>query len=162
MIPSWRQLVQVGQSWVKLILLGLFCPLAWRHYPLIISMTEAELPERNARQDVHRQAAERLALMGRAVSVSQSWSGLRSSQSQTHGCCQRSGFAAVVPTRPARFLLGGFATSSAPAFPCSCAAASVAAAAVRGSEVDYRCDATRDKTHYLRVFALYYSCTTVY
>ena len=59
---------------------------AWRHHPLILSVTEAELPERNARQDIHRQAAERLALMGRAVSVSQSLSGLRSSQSQPHGC----------------------------------------------------------------------------
>lgn len=42
----------------------------------------------DARQNIHRQAAERLALMGRAVSVSQSLSGLRSSQSQPHGCCQ--------------------------------------------------------------------------
>lgn len=33
-----------------------------------------------------RKAAERLAMMGRAVSVSQSLSGLRSSQSQPHGC----------------------------------------------------------------------------
>ena len=61
---------------------------AWRHHPLMLSMTEAELPERNAQQDIHRQAVERLALMGRAVSVSPSLSGLRSSQSQTHGCCQ--------------------------------------------------------------------------
>lgn len=113
----------------------------------------------NARQEIHRQAAERLALMGRAVSVSPSLSGLRSSQSQPHGCCQRSGYAAVEPTRPAKFVLGGFATSSAPAFPSSCAAAAAAAAAVRGSEVVYRCDATRDKTYRLRIFALYYSCT---
>ena len=109
------------------------CP--WRHHPLILSMTEAELPERNARQDIHRQAAERLALMGRAVSVSQSLSGLRSSQSPPHGCCQRSGYAAGVPTRPATSVLGGFATLSAPAFPSSCAAATAAAAAVRGSEI---------------------------
>lgn len=124
-------------------------------------MTEAELPERNARQDIHRQAAERLALMGRAVSVSQSLSGLRSCQSQPHGCCQRSGYAAGEPTRPATSVLGGFATSSAPAFPSSCAAATAAAAAVRGSEVDYRCAAYRDKEHHLRIFALNYSCSIV-
>ena len=97
-------------------------------------MTEAELPERNARQDIHRQAAERLALMGRAVSVSQSLSGLRSSQSQPHGGYQRSGCAAGVPARPAKSVLGGSATSSAPAFPSSCAAAT-AAAAVHGSDI---------------------------
>ena len=113
----------------------------------------------DARQDIHRQAAERLALMGRAVSVSQSLSGLRSSQSQPHGCCQRSGYAASVPTRPAKSVLGGFATSSAPAFPSSCAAATAAAAAVRGSEVNYRCAATIDKTHHLRLLSLYYSYT---
>ena len=122
-------------------------------------MTEAELPERNARQDIHRQAAERLALMGRAVSVSQSLFGLRSCQSPPHGCCQRSGYAASVPTRPAKSVLGGFATSSAPAFPSSCAAAPAAAAAVRGSEVDYHCAAIRDKAHHLRLFALNYSCS---
>ena len=82
------------------------------------------IPERNARQDIHRQAAERLALMGRAVFVSQSLSGLRSSQSQPYGCFQRSGFAAGEPARSAISVLGGFATSSAPAFPSSCAAAS--------------------------------------
>ena len=32
MIPSWRQLVQVGQSWVKLILVGLFCPRVWQEF----------------------------------------------------------------------------------------------------------------------------------
>ena len=32
MIPSWRQLVQVGQSWVKLIIVGLFCPLVWQEF----------------------------------------------------------------------------------------------------------------------------------
>ena len=32
MIPSWRQLVQVVQSWVKLILLGLFCPLVRQEF----------------------------------------------------------------------------------------------------------------------------------
>ena len=122
-------------------------------------MTEAELPERNARQDIHRQAAERLALMGRAVSVSQSLPGLRSCQSQPHGCCQRSGYAASIPTRPAKSVLGGFATSSAPAFPSSCAAAPAAAAAVRGSEVDYHCAAIRDKAHHLRLFALNYIST---
>ena len=67
----------------------------------------------NARQDVHRQAAERLALMGGAVSVRQSLPGLRSCQSQPHGCCLMSGFAAVAPTRPANSVLGGSATSSA-------------------------------------------------
>ena len=67
----------------------------------------------DARQDIHRQAAERLALMGRAVSVSQSLPGLRSCQSLPHGCCLMSGFAAVVPTRPANSVLGGSATSSA-------------------------------------------------
>ena len=122
-------------------------------------MTEAELPERNARQDIHRQAAERLALMGRAVSVSQSLSGLRSSQSQPHGCLQRSGYAAVEPTRPVISVLGGCATSSAPAFPSSCAAATAAAAAVRGSEVVLRCATIRDKTHHLRLLSLYYSYT---
>ena len=70
-----------------------------------------------------------------------------------------SGFAAVVPTRPAISVLGGSATSSAPAFPSSCAAATAAAAAVRGLEVDYRCAATIDKTHHLRLLALYYSYT---
>ena len=113
----------------------------------------------NARQDIHRQAAERLALMGRAVSVSQSLPGLRSCQSQPHGCCQRSGYAASVPTRPAKSVLGGFATSSAPAFPSSCAAATAAAAAVRGSEIDYRSAAIRNKAHHLRISVLYYSCT---
>ena len=63
------------------------------------------------------------------------------------------------PTRPAKFVLGGFATSSAPALPSSCAAATAAAAAVRGSEVDYRCAATIDKTHHLRLLSLYYSYT---
>ena len=122
-------------------------------------MTEAELPERNARQDIHRQAVERLALMGRAVSVRQSLSGLRSSQSQPHGCLQRSGYAAVEPTRPVISVLGGCATSSAPAFPSSCAAATAAAAAVRGSEVNNSCANTIDKTHHLRIFALNYSST---
>ena len=120
---------------------------AWRHHPLMLSMTEAKLPVKSARQDIHRQAAERLALMGREVSVSQSLPGLRSCQSLPHGCCQRSGYAAVEPTRPAKSVLGGFATSSAPAFPSSCAAATAAAAAVRGSEVVNRCDATKDKTN---------------
>ena len=32
LIPSWRQLVQVGQSWVKLILVSLFCPLVWQEF----------------------------------------------------------------------------------------------------------------------------------
>ena len=63
------------------------------------------------------------------------------------------------PTRPAKSVLGGCATSSAPAFPSSCAAATVAAAAVRGSEVNYRCAATIDKTHHLRLLSLYYSYT---
>ena len=97
--------------------------------------------------------------MGRAVSVSQSLPGLRSCQSLPHGCCQRSGYAASVPTRPANSVLGGSATSSAPAFPSSCAAATAAAAAVRGSEVDYHCAAIRDKAHHLRLFALNYIST---
>ena len=97
--------------------------------------------------------------MGRAVSVSQSLFGLRSCQSPPHGCCQRSGYAAVEPTRPAKSVLGGFATSSAPAFPSSCAAATAAAAAVRGSEIDYRSAAIRNKAHHLRISVLYYSCT---
>ena len=97
--------------------------------------------------------------MGRAVSVSQSLSGLRSSQSQPHGCYKRSGYAAAVPARPAKFVLGGFATSSAPAFPSSCAVATATAAAVRGSEVDYRCATTIDKAYHLRKSVLYYSCT---
>ena len=101
----------------------------------------------------------RLSSSGRAVSVSQSLPGLRSCQSQPHGCCQSSGYAAGVPTRPAISVLGGCATSSAPAFPSSCAAATAAAAAVRGSEVDYRCAATIDKTHHLRLLSLYYSYT---
>ena len=97
--------------------------------------------------------------MGRAVSVSQSLPGLRSCQSQPHGCCQSSGFAAGVPTRPAKFVLGGSATSSAPAFPSSCAAATAVAAAVRGLEVDFRSAAIRDKAHHLRLLSLYYSYT---
>ena len=97
--------------------------------------------------------------MGRAVSVSPSLSGLRSSQSQPHGCCQRSGYAAVEPTSPAKFVLGGFATSSAPAFPSSCAAATAAAAAMRGSEDVYRCATIRDKKHHLRLLSLYCSYT---
>jgi hypothetical protein len=113
----------------------------------------------DARQDIHRQAAERLPLMGRAVSVSQSLPGLRSCQSQPHGCCQRSGFAAGFPTRPAKSVLGGSATSSAPAFPSSCAAATAAAAAGCGPEVVNRYDAIRDKAHHLCISALYYSCT---
>ena len=70
--------------------------------------------------------------MGRAVSVSQSLPGLRSCQSLPHGYYLLSGFAAVVPTRPAISVLGGSATSSAPVFPNSFAAAAAAAAAVRG------------------------------
>ena len=97
--------------------------------------------------------------MGRAVSVSQSLPGLRSCQSLPHRCCLMSGFAAVVPTRPAISVLGGSATSSAPAFPSSCAAATAAAAAVRGSEIDYRSAAIRNKAHHLRISVLYYSCT---
>ena len=99
--------------------------------------------------------------MGRAVSVSQSLPGLRSCQSLPHGCYHRSGYAAAVPARPANFVLGGSATSSAPAFPSSCAAATAAAAAVRGLEVDYHCAAIRDKAHHLRLFALNYSCSIV-
>ena len=101
----------------------------------------------------------RLSSSGGAVSVSQSLPGLRSCQSQPHGYCQRRGYAAVEPTRPAKFVLGGFATSSAPAFPSSCAAATAAAAAVRGLEVVNRCAATIDKTHHLHLLSLYYSYT---
>ena len=106
------------------------CSVPYWHRPLLLELNgETEVSHSvtaiglslDARQDIHRQAAERLALMGRAVSVSQSLSGLRSSQSQPHGCCQRSGYAAVKPTRPAKFVLGGFATSSAPAFPSAAA-----------------------------------------
>ena len=125
----------------------------------MLSMTEAELPERNARQDIHRQAAERLGLMGRAVSVSQSLPGLRSCQSLPHRCCLMSGFAAVVPTRPAISVLGGSATSSAPAFPSSCAAAAAAAAAVRGRGDDCSFAITVVKTSHLLIFVLYYNCT---
>lgn len=134
---------------------------ACRHHPLMLSMTEAKLPVRNARQDIHRQAAERLALVGGSVSVRQSLPDMRSWQSQPLGCCQSSGFAAGEPTRPAKSVLGGFATSSAPAFPSSCAAATAAAAAVRGSEVVYHCATTIDKAHHLRISVLYYSCTIV-
>ena len=84
---------------------------------------------------------------------------MRSWQSQPHGCCQRRGYAAVEPTRPAKFVLGGSATASAPAFPSSCAAATAAAAAVRGSEVVLRCATIRDKKHHLRLLSLYYSYT---
>ena len=70
-----------------------------------------------------------------------------------------SGFAAVVPTRPAISVLGGSATSSAPAFPSSCAAAAAAAAAVRGREGCYRCAIATIKTNHLRIFVLYYNCS---
>ena len=128
-----------------------------RHRPLLLELNgETEVSHSvtviglssNARQDIHRQAAERLALMGRAVSVS---------QSPPHGCCQRSGYAAGVPTRPATSVLGGFATLSAPACPSSCAAAT---AAVRCSEDNNQCAASRDKAHQLRKSVLYYSCTS--
>ena len=70
-----------------------------------------------------------------------------------------SGFAAVVPTRPANSVLGGSATSSAPAFPSSCAAADAAAAAVRGrGDVD-GIASIGVETHHLRIFVLYYNCT---
>ena len=97
--------------------------------------------------------------MGRAVSVSQSLPGLRSCQSPPHGCCLMSGFAAVVPTRPANSVLSGYATSSAPAFPSSCAAAAAAAAAVHGrGDVD-GVASIRVETHHLRIFVLYYNCS---
>ena len=70
-----------------------------------------------------------------------------------------SGFAAVVPTRPANSVLGGSATSSAPAFPSSCAAADAAAAAVRGrGDVD-GIASIGVETHHLRIFVLYYNCS---
>ena len=97
--------------------------------------------------------------MGRAVSVSQSLPGLRSCQSLPHRCCLMSGFAAVVPTRPAISVLGGSATSSAPAFPSSCAAAAAAAAAVRGRGDDCSFAITVVKTSHLLIFVLYYNCT---
>ena len=113
----------------------------------------------NARQDIHRQAAERLALMGRAVSVSQSLPGLRSCQSLPHGCCLMSGFAAVAPTRPANSVLGGYATSSAPAFPSSCAAATAASAALRGRGYVDSCDTSLPWGYHLQEIVLYYSCS---
>ena len=128
---------------------------AWRQHPLMLSMTEAELPERNARQDVQRQAAERLALMGRAVSVRLASLCLRYCQSQPHGCYQCSGSAADVPALPATSVLGGCATSAAPAFPCSCAAA----AAVRGSEDDYHCAAIGGKARYPLLSVLNCNCS---
>ena len=70
-----------------------------------------------------------------------------------------SGFAAVVPTRPAISVLGGFATSSAPAFPSSCAAAGAAAAAVRGRDYVDSSASTLPWTHHLRIFVLYYNCS---
>ena len=63
---------------------------------LLYSVRGVLIPERNARQDIHRQDAERLALMGRAESVRQSLPGMRSWQSQPHGCYQMSGLAAGV------------------------------------------------------------------
>ena len=73
-----------------------------------------------------------------------------------------SGFAAVVPTRPAISVLGGSATSSVPAFPNSCAAAAAAAAAaVRGCEGCYRCTVDAIRTNRLRIIVLYYNCTIV-
>ena len=115
-------------------------------------------PERQWPLPKDRQSPQTF-LMGRAVSVSQSLPGLRSCQSLPHGCCLMSGFAAVVPTRPANSVLGGFATSSAPAFPSSCAAAAAAAAAVRGrGDVD-SCDTAVPWAYHLRKFILYYNCT---
>ena len=65
-----------------------------------------------------------------------------------------SGFAAVVPTRPAISVLGGFATSSAPAFPSSCAAAAAAAAAVRGRGDVYDIATIGVGTHHLQKIVL--------
>ena len=70
-----------------------------------------------------------------------------------------SGFAAVAPTRPANSVLGGSATSSAPAFPSSCAAAAAAAAAVRGREGCYCCGIGAIKTYPKNKIVLYYNCT---
>ena len=39
MISSWRQLVQVGPSWVKLILCGLFCPPVGQELPESVPVT---------------------------------------------------------------------------------------------------------------------------
>ena len=72
-----------------------------------------------------------------------------------------SGFAAMVPTRPAISVLGGFATSFAPAFPSSCAAAAAAAAAVRGREGCYYCGTGALKTYHKNKIVLYYNCTIV-
>ena len=65
-----------------------------------------------------------------------------------------SGFAAVVPTRPANSVLGGSATSSAPAFPSSCAAAAAAAAAVRGRGDVYDIATIGVGTHHLQEIVL--------
>ena len=65
-----------------------------------------------------------------------------------------SGFAAVAPTRPANSVLGGSATSSAPAFPNSCAAAAAAAAAVRGRDGYYSCGTTGGKSYHLQEIVL--------
>ena len=70
-----------------------------------------------------------------------------------------SGFAAVVPTRPAISVLGGCATSSAPAFPSSCAAAAAAAAAVRGRDDVDGIATIGVKAHHLHIFVLYYNCS---
>ena len=68
-------------------------------------------------------------------------------------------FSAVVPTRPANSVLGGFATSSAPAFPSSCAAATAAAAAVRGRDDVDGIASIGVETHHLHIFVLYYNCS---
>ena len=60
---------------------------------------------------------------------------------------------------PSHFRHGGSATSSAPAFPSSCAAADAAAAAVRGrGDVD-GIASIGVETHHLRIFVLYYNCS---
>ena len=70
-----------------------------------------------------------------------------------------SGLAAVAPTRPANSVLGGSATSSAPAFPSSCATAGAAAAAVRGRDYVDSSASTLPRTHHLCIFVLYYNCS---
>ena len=70
-----------------------------------------------------------------------------------------SGFAAVAPTRPANSVLGGYATSSAPAFPSSCAAATAAAAALRGRGYVDSCDTSLPWGYHLQEIVLYYSCS---
>ena len=60
----------------------------------------------------------------------------------------------VAPPRPATSVLGGFATSSAPAFPCSCSAADAAAAAMHGDANSNSVATIGGKTYHLHVFVM--------